>query len=208
MLGAIRSLINRLGLKPSGGSSTNLSATTLDPDWPTEREIIREGVIASGFSQCREADFAFYEEAHRSDRLRFDSVRKIGEPLSNDEKRSAGIAFRGIIGRDFFETLNDAGRADPLEAAQQLTFPIQNRLRSVEALKSYRVMGWQVIFMASEMAAGPCGHASKLHEQTLDPTPDLIVPFPDCPHPNQCGCMFRGSFDIDAMIEAELARDD
>lgn len=206
MLGAIRSLINRLAPKQSADWSTPPLLPATKHQWPSEEEIITRGVIESGLTQGRISDVQFYLSAHRAGRLLFGQLRKFGTPITKDEKTAAGIRYRGVLSAEFVATLNEMGLSDPLEAAQYLAFPIQSRLGSLSYLKACEANGSQVVFMASNMAAGPCVRAASLDEQTLEPSPELITPFGDCPHPDQCGCNFRGTFDIEAMIEAELAR--
>lgn len=51
-------------------------------------------------------------------------------------------------------------------------------------------------FDQSNMVAGPCQRAQAYHGELFDPEVAPIPPFDDCPHPDQCGCLYSGFFDL------------
>jgi hypothetical protein len=51
-------------------------------------------------------------------------------------------------------------------------------------------------FMASKMAAGPCPRAAALDGKEFRPRKAPLPPFDDCPHPDQCACMYRAKLNI------------
>lgn len=58
-------------------------------------------------------------------------------------------------------------------------------------LESHSRMGVFSEFNASNMAAGPCSRAANLDGKRFRPEDAPVPPFDDCPHPDQCACMYR-----------------
>ncbi len=52
-------------------------------------------------------------------------------------------------------------------------------------------------FLASNMAAGPCAEAANMDGGIFDPSTAPLPPFPSCPHPDQCSCMYRARFEME-----------
>ena len=146
----------------------------------------------------REQDFAFYLAARDDDgRISGSDIRKIGNPLSKDRKVEAGINFRGTISREFYATLNDRGRADPIESAHTIASFSNGLLQSHRQLSSISEAGCFAEFFPSNSAAGPCSSALALSGVRIDPGRALFVPLDDCTHPGQCACMYQARLSPD-----------
>lgn len=52
-------------------------------------------------------------------------------------------------------------------------------------------MGLFAKFSPSDMQAGPCPRAASYKGRVFLPSEMEITPFPDCTHPDQCGCMYQ-----------------
>jgi hypothetical protein len=55
----------------------------------------------------------------------------------------------------------------------------------------------KALFRASNMAAGPCLRAAELDGQVFEVGAAPIPPFEDCPHPDQCACMYQARLVLD-----------
>lgn len=144
----------------------------------------------------REKDFDFYWGAYLADELNYRDIRKRGRHLSAEEKRERNIAFRGIISAEFLDTLNSAGLADPLLAADVITALARNFCHNAGHLWQLAAVGLLAKFRMSNMAAGPCDRAQAFNNELFDPEVAPVPPLEDCPHPAQCACMYQGDLDL------------
>ena len=55
----------------------------------------------------------------------------------------------------------------------------------------------KALFRASNMADGPCARAAELDGQVFEAGAAPIPPLEDCPHPDQCACMYQARLVLD-----------
>lgn len=173
----------------------SVSVPTGNMDWLVPKsaaDLIAHAVRNSGLSSGRDEDIAFYLAAHRSGSLNGRDIRKKGALLTKEQKREIGFVYRGMYSRELYDTLNEAGRADPVDSAWTICSYANGLMHSQGQLKSAADAGIEMIrFRASNMAAGPCAKAKSLDEARLPIGQVEIVPFDQCTHPGQCACMFQ-----------------
>lgn len=170
-------------------------------DWPaTPAKLIGRSAVQSGLSRNRPEDIAFYVQAYLDDPMSFHHVRKRGTPMPRAETKSMGIAFKGILTREFLDTLNDDGLADPIYADHLITRVASNWIHCLKRLNNAKMAGiTKFEFLPSQMLAGPCPKAALLAHTQIGIGAVDLVPFDDCSHPGQCACMYRSVLDFDDM---------
>lgn len=137
----------------------------------TDDDLIAKAVRNSGLTKGRDEDVAAFVEAHRGGGL--------------DQRRASKTP-------QLIATLNDRGLKDSREAiwiicsyAKCLIYTARNLQRARESSIEF------VRFRASNMVAGPCLLAASLDQRTFPIAGVDLVPFDDCPHPGQCGCLYQ-----------------
>ena len=181
-------------------ASNDGASAKLDP-----REHIQHIVMTSGFTKERPEDVDFYVRAYESKRLNPRDVRTFGTLLTPEEKAAIGVPANTIIAREFVATLNERGLADPDEAALRIARSSAHRCHVATSLLKMRQGGVELArFRASAMAAGPCAHAAKQDGARIAIDKAAPLPFDDCSHPEQCGCIYQAwqniADDIDDMM--------
>lgn len=162
------------------------------PSPPTAAELIAAAVKESGLSKARPEDIEFYQAAFLEGALNWKDVRKRGTPLTAHEKKVFGISFRGILTREFVDTLNDKGLLDPVDAGHHICAPAANRIVTVRQLQQFSAAGIEIVRLrASVASAGPCPHAAALGDRRIPIDRAQPVPFDACLHPDQCACMYQ-----------------
>jgi len=149
-----------------------------------------EGVLTrSGLANVRAEDIAFYRRALDAGKLNARDVRKMGNPISADEKRALGISYRGILTKEFLDTLNDRGMADPMMAAQIIGRTALSTISSGKSLRSSQEAGIEMVrFRFGGMAAGHCSFSRKMDGKRVPIGEAETLPAKSCEHPDQCGC--------------------
>lgn len=160
-------------------------------------EIIEEWILHTGLTNGRRSDIDFYLAAYHRDQFRGDAMRKIGTAMTLDRKRELGLNSRAIFTEEFWETLSEQGRADPIATAWMLSAPANTRIGNRDHLHQLHALDMNAVLMASPMAAGPCEWAKAVNEQAFDPAEAPLPPVIQCPHPEQCACTYRGRLDLD-----------
>jgi hypothetical protein len=159
--------------------------------------LIGDRVRRTNLTNGRAADIDFVLEAHKDGKLLGDSLRKVGTPLTAEQKRCRGISYRGILTAEFLEILNEAGLQDPVQSAFTLGMSITTALHNAENLQRIGRAGLYAHFTASSMAAGPCGRAAALDGKRFRADHAPVPPFQECGWPDQCGCDYRGTLGVD-----------
>lgn len=168
-----------------------VAAPALDLD-----ALITERVVRTGLCKGRESDIRFYIDAYHAGRLNGRDLRKHGTPITAQQKRDLGISYRGILTEEFLDTLNDAGLADPEQAAWTITSSSSCAISNAANLVAISEMGLYAEFNASNMAAGPCPRSAKVDGMRYRPEKAPIPPFEDCGHVDQCACMYRATLTL------------
>lgn len=165
----------------------------------TEAEIIRDRAARSGLIKNREEDFAFLIAARRAGAFGGPSLRKFGTQLTAEERKALGLSGRAVFTREFIDILSEAGLKDPEHAAHVLMSTANSALVAERDLAKLASFGpeMKALFRASNMAAGPCPRAAAMDGKTFDPALATIPPFEDCPHPDQCACMYQARLVLD-----------
>lgn len=157
-----------------------------------EEQIIKDALLRSGFSAARDEDIDFYRRALDAGKLNFRDVRKIGKPISSDEKRAMGITYRGVLAREFLNTLNEKGLADPATAAQMIAQPAFSMISSARSIRSTRAAGIDLVkFRFGKMVAGHCSYSRKMDGKRVGIGKAEPLPATSCEHPDQCGCRWQ-----------------
>lgn len=116
-------------------------------------------------------------------------IRRSGDLLSKDELRERGIRANAICSRQYYGILTEAGRADPVSAAQQIVSRLTGAHSShVRLTAAAAAMGGNARIRVYEnrMAAGPCPACIKLASKTQPISKAPTGPLEGCPHPSQC----------------------
>lgn len=158
--------------------------------------IIIERLRRTGLTNERPQDFDFYIAAYQTGQLFGDKPRKIGMPATAEQKRALSIAYRGVLTVEFLDTLNDLGRADPVQAAWVVSSSTNTAISCAQQLSSLTSTGHYAHFEASNMAAGPCPRAARMNQKRYRPEKALAPPFADCTHPDQCACFYRAALSL------------
>ena len=70
--------------------------------------------------------------------------------------------------------------------------PDEKRQHCSRRIEQARDAGIELFrFRASNMAAGPCPRAAEMNEARIPIDQIEPVPFFECPHPDQCACMYQ-----------------
>ena len=155
-------------------------------------DVVAASVLHSGLTKGRPEDVAFYVEAWREGVLNFRDVRKRGTPLTAEEKRALGVKGRAILTREFVETLNESGLADPEMAAQMIAAPAAHRASTANNLHQARQAGMeQEKFRFGQTAAGHCSYSKRMNGKVVRIDEAVPLPALDCKHPDQCGCRWQ-----------------
>lgn len=159
---------------------------------PNPESLIRYALVRSGYTDATDEDFAFYYAAYREGKLNYRDLRKRGSPLTPEEKEELGIKYRGVLTREFWATLNEAGHANPLAACDMISLYATNLLHSRSSLLAALDAGIELLrFRASPMLAGPCPRAAAMNDKRIPLQDAQLVPFDDCTHPDQCACRYQ-----------------
>lgn len=161
-------------------------------DQRTVEQLIEHVLRRSGRANFRPQDIEFYHAAFLSERLNWRDIRKIGQRLTSEEVRALGENPRTILTREFVDTLNEVGRDSPTESGSLICCYMNNLLQSRRRLLAQSAAGIDhATLMPSEMLAGPCAKASQLRGVVIPHDRIELLPFDECDHPDQCGCLYR-----------------
>lgn len=119
-------------------------------------------------------------------------LRRYSTQLSRDEVVALGYRSNVVLSGDFLAILTEAGRADPVHAAQAIVSALLSRRavrRSIERAKAAGLSHCKVI--PNNMAAGPCTACLELSKRVIPLDDAPLGPLPECPHPDQCVLRFR-----------------
>lgn len=156
------------------------------------QRIISDWVVESGLTKERDKDIDFYVAAYRDGRLNFRDIRKRGAPLTKEEKAVLGIRYRGVLTREFVETLNEDGLRDPEISAQLIAQPASHRLSSSQDLRRKTEVGIELVrFQFGHMLAGHCSYSKQMDDKRVPIAQAQPLPSPACEHPDQCGCRWQ-----------------
>lgn len=171
----------------SAFANDNTSSVRLDP-----REHIDHVVTTCGLTKARAEDTDFYVDAYEHKRLNPGDVRKFGHLLTAEEKAEIGLPAHVVIAREFLQTLNERGLADPEAAALRIARPAAHRCHVATSLLKMKQGGAELVrFRASPLAAGPCPRAAQQEGARMAIDKAAPLPFDDCSHPAQCGCQYQ-----------------
>ena len=163
-------------------------------------DVIAYAVNLSGLVSDQPEAMAFYLATfadHPSRFVTYDDLRKQGDLLDKDALKALGLRSNVKLSAQFFGTLNQRGRADPLGAAGVIGLAISKALGTLRDLGKMEAAGIDMAkFHASNMAAGPCAAAAKLDGQTVPVFGAEMLPFETCPHPDQCACRYQAWLSI------------
>lgn len=109
------------------------------------------------------------------------------------------MAGRAVFTREFVDILSEAGLKDPEHSAHALMSTANSALVAERDLAKLVRFGPEIkaLFRASQMAAGPCARADQADGKLFDPATAPITPFEECPHPDQCECMYQARLELD-----------
>ncbi|WP_162892618.1 hypothetical protein [Blastomonas fulva] len=143
---------------------------------------------------------AFYRTTfanHPSQFVTYHDLRKQGDMLDKATLKALGLRANTKLSSQFFATLNEKGRADPVGAAGVIGLAVSTALSASRALAAMEALGVdEAKFLASNMAAGPCAAAAGLDGQTIALADAPMLPFATCTHPDQCSCCYQAKLSI------------
>jgi hypothetical protein len=178
----------------------------------TKEESIIYGLSMSGLVIRTPEVVPFYLESfahHPEEFVTYKMLRKKGDLLTKSQLQLLGIRTNTKISRQFYQTLNDEGLLDPVEAAVNIAISISNAVCSRRKIHSLRaVMGPDQLLQAipSNMAAGPCANSVKLSSLQLKASEAILFPLRGCDRQGQCGCLWTlASMQFDDMDHEPMA---
>lgn len=164
-----------------------------------DESVVRYGVVVSGLTRDREQDHAFVLSIFRS-------ASKAGEFVTDRHLRYSGalidkprlnlLGLRGNVkvSSEFFDILNMAGRADPVNAAGVIVRCVNNALhtlRDLEQMQKFCGEDCDAILLPSNAAYGPCDQAVAFANRCFAARAAPILPLRHCTWPGQCACKYR-----------------
>jgi len=194
----IRSWLQRVmgnGGDAEPGTSTPPAIPETPISLPNRAAAIAHAVELTGLVRDNPEAMAFYRSIfadHPRTFVTYEDLRKQGELLDKEALKALGLRANVKLSAEFFATLNDMGRTDPIEAAGVIGLAISTALCTRKALSTMASAGVdEVKLHASNMAAGPCTAATALQEQPMPLTDAPLLPLASCTHPGQCGCLYQ-----------------
>lgn len=139
-------------------------------DIPSDLEVASYWLNRANVADVTPDDAAFIVEA-------FHSASPPREVWKSDR-------FRTIMAR--------AGWPNAKDAWFHLVKPCNHALATARSLRRSFKAGLVIFdFLPSRMAIGPCPRAAALEGARMLANDVELAPFDDCPHPDQCACMYR-----------------
>lgn len=181
---------------PADTSKGNTERKELAAKAPTQADdVIAYAVRLAGLVNGNPESLGFYRAAfadHPANFVSYVDLRKRGDLLDKDALKRLGLRGNVKLSAQFVATLNEHGLADPLQSAGVIGLTISNAICSRRDLDRKAEAGIELTkFRASNMAAGPCDHAAKLDNARIRLSDAELLPFGNCPHPDQCACSYQ-----------------
>lgn len=189
-------LKKHVAAQSEGSSPSELAAVA----WPQRDAIISQAARLSGLVADTPEAIAFYQSAfagHPDHFVTYRDLRKVGRLLNVDELKAIGLRANTKLSAAFFDTLNDTGRGDPLEASCTIGITISTALCTLRSLMQMEAAGIDsAVFHASETNTGPCAAASKLDGQTIPLANVPMLPLEMCGQSGACACHYQARFTL------------
>lgn len=168
--------------------------------WPERDEAIRYALGLAGLTENRPEVLAFYWETfaeHPTRLVSYDQLRKQGSPLDKASLQALGLRANVKLSAEFFATLNEHGRADPIDAACKIGLAISTALCSVSDLQRMAEAGINAaVLWPSAAAIGPCERAERMRGRVMALEATEMLPLPECDRPGGCACNYQARFEI------------
>ncbi|WDA41386.1 hypothetical protein [Erythrobacter sp. BLCC-B19] len=169
------------------------------PSWPDQHTAIDYALYLVGLTDDRADVRAFYRETfdgHPDRFVTYDDLRKRGTPLDKASLAALGLSPRVKLAAEFFATLNERGRADPIDAACKIGLAISAALCSIRDLRRMAGAGIKAaVLRPSALAVGPCERAGRVGGRVIALDATQVLPLPECDRPGECACIYQARFE-------------
>lgn len=168
--------------------------------WPTRDDAVRHALDLVGLTERSPEVLAFYRQTfggHPDCFVSYEDLRKQGPSLDKASLAALGLNPRVKLSAEFFATLNERGREDPIDAACKIGLAISAALCSIRDLERMASNGVNAaVLRPSAMALGPCERAESMRDRILALVATAILPLPDCDRPGGCACTYQARHEI------------
>jgi hypothetical protein len=168
--------------------------------WPERNEAIEYALGLVDLTDDRREVLAFYRETfdgHPTRFVTYNDLRMQGAPLDKASLAALGLSPRVKLAAEFFATLNERGRADPIDAACKIGLAISTALCSVRDLQRMAEAGINAaVLWPSAAALGPCERATRMRWRVIALEAVEMLPLPECDRPGGCACNYQARLEI------------
>lgn len=168
--------------------------------WPDQNAAIEYALGLVGLTEALPEVLAFYRETfdgHPNQFVSYEDLRKRGTPLDKSSLAALGLRASVKLSAEFFATLSERGRADPIDAACKIGLAISAALCSVRDLRRMAEAGINAaVLRPSALAVGPCERAARMGGRVIALDAAQVLPLPECDRPGECACNYQARFEL------------